>query len=38
MNDAGITDYTVMEETAREREMGSKKEYDAFRNWSFESW
>lgn len=38
MAEQGITDYSVMEETSREREMGNNKEYDAFRNWSFESW
>lgn len=38
MAEKGITDYTIMEETSRERTMGQNKEYDAFRNWSFESW
>ncbi len=35
---AGITKYQVMAMTARERSMRNDKEYDAFRNWSFESW
>lgn len=35
---AGITDYQVMDMTKRERDMSNNKEFDAFRNWSFESW
>lgn len=38
MANAGITDYQVMDMSKRQRDMSNNADYDAFRNWSYESW